>query len=122
MKYVFVGLVLVHGFIHLMGFAKAFQLGEQMPISTSISKPMGMIWLVTFILISSSLFLFFRGPTYWWVLAAVASTISQVLIFTVWKDAKFGTVANLIMLIAAAAGFFMHRFENNYKADVRAQI
>jgi hypothetical protein len=118
MKYIFVGLVLVHTAIHLMGFAKAFHFGGNLPLSTAISKPMGIAWLLAFSLLTSTLILFFRGHPYWWMFAAIAAILSQVLIFTVWKDAKFGSIANLVLILAAVAGFFMHRFEQQYRADV----
>jgi uncharacterized membrane protein len=37
----------------------------------------------------------------WPILAIIAALISQVLIIAVWKDAKFGTIANLIVLLVA---------------------
>ena len=46
---------------------------------------------------------------FWPFLALTAVAISQVLIFMAWGDAKFGTIANIIVLMAAipAIGHFM---------------
>lgn len=54
------------------------------------------------------------------MLALIAVIISQVLIFMVWKDAKFGTIANIIIMAFAIIGFANTRFENGYKKDVRS--
>ena len=53
-------LILIHGLIHFMGFAKAFKLAEINQLSQNISKPIGMFWLLVCILFmamfSASLF------------------------------------------------------------------
>jgi len=41
----------------------------------------------------------------WWRVAGVAAICSQVLIVLSWSDAKFGTIANLIVLIPVVVGF-----------------
>jgi hypothetical protein len=45
MKYIFTFILLIHAFIHVMGFAKAFGYGNITNITKEISKPMGMLWL-----------------------------------------------------------------------------
>jgi hypothetical protein len=58
----------------------------------------------------------------WWIPGLIAVIISQVLIFTVWQDAKFGTIANGIILVAAILSFGRWQFENSYKKDVAAGL
>lgn len=50
MKYVFAFIVLVHGLIHLMGFSKAFGVGQITSLTRDISKQTGAIWLLAALL------------------------------------------------------------------------
>lgn len=52
------------------------------------------------------------------MLAAVAIPISQYLIIASWHDAKFGTIANIIMLLATVVGFGTWNFARQYRNDV----
>jgi hypothetical protein len=45
------------------------------------------------------------APRWWWVVGALAVLGSQVVITTHWADAKFGTLANLVLLVGVAYGF-----------------
>ena len=105
MKWLFVGLLVVHGLIHLMGFAKAFGYAELPQLTMAISRPMGLAWLVAALLFIASSVAVSVWPRGWWVIAAVAVVVSQVVLVTSWSDAKFGTVANAIALVAVVYGF-----------------
>jgi hypothetical protein len=115
-------IILIHGLIHLMGFAKAFGYGNVTQLSREISKPFGLLWLFTAMLFIAVTGLFFSKTHSWWIVAIIAVVVSQVLIFTVWKDAKFGTIANVIILVAAVLFGGSIRFENRYKNDVKANL
>lgn len=87
-----------------MGFAKAFHYAKIDPLTQDISKPMGILWLVTALLFLVVLFLFaFHTP--WWWIPGIVAIASQFLIILSWQDAKFGTLANLIILAAILWGF-----------------
>src|SRR5690606_15779730 len=90
-----------HGLIHLMGFAIAFRLVEIEQLSGSISKFWGWVWLLTALLFQITFILFILKKDAWPILAIVAAMLSQILILTVWSDAKFGTFINIIILITA---------------------
>lgn len=105
MKWLFVGLLLVHGLIHLMGFAKAFGYAELPQLTVSISRPLGLAWLgaaVLFVASSAAVNVWPRG---WWIIAGLAILASQVVITASWSDAKFGALANLIALVGVGYGF-----------------
>jgi hypothetical protein len=55
----------------------------------------------------------------WWIVGIIAAVISQALIVTSWQDAKFGTIANVIILIAAIIGYGTWSFSKKYKNDVK---
>jgi hypothetical protein len=91
--------MLLHGLIHLMGFAKAFQLAEIEQLTLSISKPAGMFWLVACIIFVIAGAVYFSNKNWWWMVAGLGIVLSQVLIIVYWQDAKFGTIANIIILL-----------------------
>jgi hypothetical protein len=114
--------ILLHGLIHLMGFAKAFHYGEISQLTQPISRTAGLLWLAgaLTLTLAGGLFLF-RQESWWWV-ALPAVVLSQMLIFASWGDAKFGTIANLIILLPLIAAFADARpdsYGNRYKAAAR---
>lgn len=109
-KYFFAAIILIHGLIHCMGFAKAFGYGNITQLSKGISKPSGLFWLLAALLFTAAVVLFFMKKESWPMIAIIAAVISQILIITVWKDAKFGTIANIMVLLVAIPGFAHIRF------------
>ena len=116
MKYVFAIILYIHGFIHLIGFAKSYYFTDVNKQVLGIPKPIGAIWLLVFIMfiVSASSFLTNKK---WFYITFIAVCISQVLIILAWEDAKFGTIANVIILIVAIIGLATWNFESNYKKD-----
>lgn len=106
MNIAFILLVLLHGLIHILGFVKAFGLAEVKQLTVPISKMLGILWLIAFLLSVALAAVFALGFPYWWALALLVATVSQVLIFSSWRDAKYGSVVNGILLIAALVGCF----------------
>jgi len=115
-------LILLHGLIHWMGFAKAFGYAEFKNITGQISKPMGVVWLLAALLFTISAIMVFLNKGSWWMVAIPALALSQLAIMQSWQDAKFGTIANIIILVATILGWGNDRFENLVKKDVRQQI
>lgn len=113
-------ILVIHGLIHLMGVTGA---GHGMTqLSRPISRTEGLLWLMVAIIILTSAFLFFINRSYWWIPALVGALLSQTLIITLWKDAKFGTIANVVILVAVvfAVGNFL--FQRSYEKDVRSSL
>ncbi len=48
--------------------------------------------------------------------------ISQILIFTVWEEAKFGTIANVIILVTVVLNWGSYHFEKGYQKDVNENL
>jgi hypothetical protein len=122
MRIVFVLLLIVHGVIHFMGFAKAFQWGNMVQFTKEISRPMGILWFfVGLLFLLTALGMFLRKE--WWPYLGIAAVVlSQGLIFTVWADAKYGTIANVIILFTAIVGNCNLAFEGSFKKDVAAAM
>lgn len=114
--------ILVHGLIHAMGFAKAFGYGEKLPLSRSISKPAGAVWLLTmFFFVVAAVLVVFQ-VSWWWAIGLLAAVVSQMLLFTAWKDARFGTIANMVVLLGTILAFGAWSFERQYQKDVKAGL
>jgi hypothetical protein len=122
MGFLLLVLILTHGAIHLMGFAKAFDFGDLHQLTQPISRPVGLLWLLCSLgLIASGVVLVLKPEVWLWI-AAPAVILSQALIFSSWRDAKFGTLANLILLVPLAAAVLEARpesYRNQYRAAVR---
>lgn len=117
MRYLLVALILIHGLIHGMGFSKAFGLADMKQLSSYISKTTGLFWLLTALLfILSALFFLSKSPV-WIYLCLSGCVLSQVIIFMSWKDARYGTIANSILLLIAVLSLSTHRFELSFKKE-----
>jgi hypothetical protein len=118
-------MIILHGLIHLMGFVKAFQFAEISQLTQQPSRTAGLLWLLCALTltVAGGLFLF-KQESWWWV-ALPAVILSQILIFLSWGDAKFGTVANLVILLPLTAAALEARpgsYSNRYKAAVRESL
>lgn len=122
LRYLFAFIILIHGLIHFMGFAKAFSYGNLTQLIKNISKPVGMLWLITAILFIIATIFFLLKKESWPVIAFIAMIISQILIITVWKDAKWGTIANIIILLVSIGGYAGYHFESTFRDDVKANL
>ncbi|MCB9266949.1 MAG: hypothetical protein H6558_18115 [Lewinellaceae bacterium] len=120
LRYLFAFIVFLHGLIHLLGFVKAFHLSEVSQLTQEISRPAGLLWLAAAILfLATGAFYLSGNERLWPLLAFVAIVLSQVLIFLTWQDAKFGTIANVIILLVAIPAYAGWSFEQSYRQDVK---
>lgn len=119
MKYIFPILLILHGAIHLMGFAKAFNYALIENIHSVISKPVGILWLLTCILFLVAGISLLANTDWWHWLTFVAVLLSTILIISVWKDAKYGTIANIIILAGAIIGYGTASYYGWYQKEVR---
>lgn len=122
MKIAFFILLMLHGLIHLMGFAKAFQYADMKQLNIDISKPVGMVWLTATLLFVTAAILFLLEKDNWIVFSIAAILISQVIIILSWSDAKFGTIANIIILIASVIGYGQWSYYSNYQKEVKTSL
>lgn len=121
MRLFFLILVLFHGLIHLLGFVKAFGFKEVKELTLFISKPAGIIWLLIAAIFLLYGIFYYLNNKYACFIGMAAVIASQVLIFYFWKDAKFGTIANIIILVISFIGlgsYLLHNeFINRVKSD-----
>lgn len=116
-------LVLLHGLIHFLGFGKAF--GWASPLQQSISRPVGALWAACALLFGAAAALIAIHSRSWWLLAAPALLLSQLLVVLSWSDAKFGTVANVLILcgvLVALAESGNSSFAAAYRKEVGQRL
>jgi hypothetical protein len=122
LRYAFLALLAIHGLIHLLGFVKAFQLAEVAQLSKSITRPAGILWLLATLLFLVTAILYLMRSSLWAFPGLAAIILSQVLILGAWSDAKAGTIANLIILLAVLPALGGYFFSQMVRAEQDALI
>lgn len=117
MRIAFTILIGLHGIIHLFGFLKAFGIFQFDTISLSVSRTLGVLCLAAFFLFTLTAILFLRRHDYWWITGILAVLISQFLIISFWKDARFGTILNLVILTASIIAYSTYSFKEKVQAE-----
>jgi hypothetical protein len=101
--------MVIHGLIHLLGFAKAFRVAELPQLTQPISPLFGLVWLAAGLLFIATTVCLFAWPRWWWALGAVAIGVSMIAVSQSWTDARVGALANLVILIGVVFGFLRQR-------------
>ncbi len=123
MRWVQVVLLGLHGLIHVMGFAKAFGFAALPQLTQPITRAWGVTWLIAACLLSTTAAMLAAGQRHYWIAGALALAVSQAAIASSWRDAWFGTVANLIVLVIVAHGWLTEgprSFHAQYLRDADA--
>jgi hypothetical protein len=100
-------LLIVHGLLHLLGFAKPWKLAA-------------VLWLIAAVTLVSAALLRLLDRESWWMVAAPALVLSQGLIILRWGDAWAGTVANALLALAVAVGAGSQWFHDANRQHARA--
>ena len=105
MQALFIVFVAGHGLIHLRGAAKAFGYASLPQLVQPISKSMGLVWLLASVALLATAGLVVMWPRGWWIVGALAAMLSQFVILTSWSDAKYGTIANAVLLVGVVSAY-----------------
>lgn len=108
MKNIFLVLILLHAGIHFIGLRKANQFGW--------------LWVVTGILLLLFAWLYFNNAKYAWFAGMVALLISQCLILSNWKEARYGTILNLLLLVLVVVEFGAFRMLKKFDRLVESEL
>jgi len=117
-KVIFASVLIIHGLIHLMGFVKAFQLAKINQLTQTIHKPIGLLWLISALLFITAAVIFLLKNDWWWMIAVPALVLSQLLIFMYWQNTKYGTIANVIILVGIIIGYGAWGFNTMAKNEL----
>jgi hypothetical protein len=128
LKWLFLALIGLHGILHGLGVAKAWHLAELPALVQPISRGAGYLWLVAGLLVLSAALALAVGSPSFWVVCGLAAVLSQVAIMTSFGDAKWGTLANVLLIVVSVSGFMMYgpysfraQFERD-RAEGRARL
>lgn len=125
MTWLLAGVLAIHGAIHMLGFAKAFGYASLPQLTQPISRGMGLAWLAAGGLVVASAVMAAAGSRHTWLVGAVALVLSQAVILSAWSDAWAGTIANVILLLVVAFGWFTEgprSFQAQYDRDAAAGL
>jgi len=117
MRIAFLILVFIHGIIHFLGFVKGFGLKDVKELTMPISKQMATMWLTAAVLFIVYGIMYASNSRYSWLVGLLAILISQVLIFSFWSDARFGTIPNLFILIVVIISFASYNFQKKVNQE-----
>lgn len=121
MLWIFAFILVVHGLIHLMGAAKAFGLAQLSALTQPISRGMGGVWLLGALLCLTTVVTVFVAPAYVWMTGSAALLVSQWAILSAWRDARFGSLANGVLLLGVIYSVLTqgpHSFNAAYDQEV----
>lgn len=122
MKALFLIIVFLHGLIHLLGFVKGFGIKEVKELTLPISKPLGLLWLTATAIFLTFGVLHYANYKYAWFVGLLAVLLSQTLIIIIWKDARFGIIPNILILLVVIISIGHYSFNNLVKKDIREII
>lgn len=106
LRWAVIALVAAHGLIHLLGAAKGLGWAAVPQLVHPIGTVAGLTWFLAAVLVLASAVLVATGaPRWWWAVAASAAVVSQLAVASSWSDARYGTVVNVVLLVAAGYGF-----------------
>lgn len=118
MRTVFTIILILHGVIHSLGFLKAFNLAKLDQVSLTISKQMGIFWGLTGLLFVVTTILYTFKKDWWWIPGISATLFSQILIVLYWPDAKFGSLANIIILLLCIISYGKWNVDRSLKTEL----
>lgn len=119
LRILFAFVIVVHGLIHFLGFAKANSLLHVDQLSQPIPKSLGLTWLLIGFLFLTGAFGFLMRKE-WWMLLPIAALLSQILIFIYWQDAKYGTLINTMIILICAIAYGTWSFNRKVESEISA--
>ena len=117
----FAAMLGIHAFIHLLGTAKGFGWAEIPQLPHPVTRSAAVLWFLAAMLCGGAVVTLFATPRIWWMVGAIALVVSQGAIATSWIDAKFGTVANVILLTGVVIGY-LHDGPRSFNASYARNV
>jgi hypothetical protein len=95
-KGLFIFLLVIHSLIHLIGISKSF---HSIRSYGKLLQTDGLLWLFAFITFIIALMLFFLKIDAGYALTITGIVLSQTLILINWKEARYGTIINILLCL-----------------------
>ncbi|WP_160144101.1 hypothetical protein [Chryseolinea soli] len=111
--------LMIHGLIHLMGFSKEWNLGPPsmlkhkttIPLTMTAAKTAGLLWLFACCLLMGTAVLYLVQKDWYWMVGIGGVVLSQGLIMLYWRDAKYATILNVIILVVLILAGAQSKFD-----------
>jgi hypothetical protein len=100
MRRIVVAAFAIHALIHLLGVAKAFGFAELKEIPITIGPWQGVLWASAALLLLTTAWAANREVPWMWAIGLLALIVSQLAIFTAWREASAGTLVNALLFLA----------------------
>lgn len=110
MKYLLALLLLLHGAVHFMGWAKGLGLAKVAELQMDIGRGAAWLWGIAGLLLIAAGAAYFSRLAWWWMPGMLGVLLSQALIIAFWQDARYGTLANLLLLLPLLSGYGQWQF------------
>ena len=120
LKFFFAFALGVHGAIHMIGFAKAANPTSASALTLPVSKGFGSLWMACAFLFIAAAGTYLSRKDWWWMAALAGVLLSQYLVFCFWADARYGSLMNVVVALAVAAGIAHWQFRRAALHEVAA--
>jgi len=111
-------LILLHWGIHLLGLVRGLGLWAPPGFAVPVGTAAGLLWGLAGLLIAGFGLLYLTGsPSQIWV-GLLAAALSQALIISAWGDARWGTLANLLILVLVAFAWGRQRMDRRWEVSL----
>lgn len=123
-------LLLVHGAIHALGFLRWALRSPVRGLEGQLLRDLGptgeriygVFWLVALVLFLVAAVARVNESTVWWRPAIVALVLSQTLVVLAWRDARAGTIANVVLFLPILVSAAQTRFSTRVDTEARALL
>jgi hypothetical protein len=120
----------LHGLLHLIGFVYGFRLAPAgqftgktiVALSATLQRLASVLWLVAAVLFLAALTTLLLKKDWWWMIGVGAVVLSQALIVLYWHDARWGTLANVIIAAMLVVAWSTWRFNTMVRQEVNAVL
>ena len=117
MRIAFLILLVLHAIIHVLWFGHSVGWVGLSYFSQDIPVMVGFSWLLAALLFLWSAYKLGRRRVRWFLAALSGVLLSQMWIFSNWEDTKFGSLANLAVLIGVFIGYAKWQFEGRFREE-----
>lgn len=123
-------LLALHAAIHFLGFLKWSKLATLaqlsgrtlVPLSAAGDRVFALLWLIALVALLAAAALRVIKHDSWWTLALGGALLSQCLVIFSWPDAKFGTIANMLILVPVLIAAAHARFSGQIDSEIRTLL
>lgn len=121
---------MLHGLIHLMGFSKEWNLGPPsmlkskttIPLTATAAKMAGLGWLLACLLWIGTAVLYLEQKSWYWIVGIAGVGVSQGLVILYWRDAKYATILNVVILVIMLLAGAQSNFDKAVDREVSAML